>query len=286
MSYTRKPDWIKSKWPCNPEISALKKMLREKGLSTVCEEAACPNLGECFACGTATFMIMGNTCTRNCRFCNVTHGKPDILDTNEPAKIAQAVVNLKLKHVVITSVTRDDLKDGGARHFAACVEAIREQNPSVKIEILTPDFRFSMQESLEALGTAPADIFNHNIETVPGLYSTVRPQADYSTSLQLLQQHKKHFPQTPTKSGLMLGLGETKEAILQVLKDLRAHQVTILTLGQYLQPSKEHLPVTRYITPEEFADYKQLAQELGFKHIASAPLVRSSYHAEQQLSEE
>ena len=285
MSYEKKPDWIKSKWPCNPEISALKKMLREKGLSTVCAEAACPNLGECFACGTATFMIMGNTCTRNCRFCNVTHGKPAPLDKNEPEKIAQTVINLKLKHVVITSVTRDDLEDGGASHFVACVKTIRAKNPTIKIEILTPDFRNSMDESLKALKIASPDVFNHNIETVPSLYATVRPQANYKISLTLLKKHKEYFPEIPTKSGLMLGLGETLEEVIQVLKDLRSHGVTMLTLGQYLQPTQEHLKVVRYVRPEEFENYKKIAKDLGFMHVASAPLVRSSYHAERQFKE-
>ncbi len=276
---TRKPPWIRSQWPCGPEIANIKKMLRQNKLATVCEEANCPNLGECFGCGTATFMIMGNTCTRNCHFCNVTPGRPQPLDPEEPAKLADTVAQMNLKYVVITSVTRDDLPDGGASHFTACIKDIRAQNPSVSIEILTPDFRHCMDDALAILGTALSDTFNHNIETVPRLYKTARPQADYQTSLTILKKHKERFPEVPTKSGIMLGLGETKEEIEQVLNDLRAHDVDKLTLGQYLQPTKEHLPVTRYVTPLEFADLAKYARTLGFKHVASAPLVRSSYHA-------
>jgi len=275
----RKPPWIRSQWPCGPEIASIKKKLRQNKLATVCEEAACPNLGECFGCGTATFMIMGNTCTRNCRFCNVSPGSPQPLDADEPTKLADTVSQMNLKYAVITSVTRDDLPDGGATHFAACIKAIRKQNPKVEIEILTPDFRHCMDDALEILGTALSDTFNHNIETVPSLYQTVRPQADYQTSLTLLKKHKDQFPEVPTKSGLMLGLGETTEEIEATLHDLRAHNVDKLTLGQYLQPTKEHLPVTRYVTPLEFSNLAKLARELGFKNVASAPLVRSSYHA-------
>lgn len=280
MPALNKPHWIRSKWPCNPEITKLKKLLREKGLATVCEEAACPNLGECFACGTATFMVMGDTCTRNCRFCNVKHGKPKILDQNEPQMLAEAVLHLKLKYVVITSVTRDDLKDGGASHFAACIKTLRNAAPSVKVEILTPDFRHCMENALEILSSNPPDVFNHNIETVPNLYQKVRPSADYKTSLLLLKEHRKLLPNIPTKSGIMLGLGEKQEEVLQVLKDLREQKVSIITLGQYLQPTREHLAVERYITPEEFQNYKKLAKELGFTSVFSAPLVRSSYRAE------
>jgi lipoyl synthase len=281
----RKPEWIRSKWPCNPEIAALKKRLRTKHLATVCEEAACPNLGECFGCGIATFLIMGNICTRNCRFCNVTPGKPKPLDASEPEQLAITVAELKLKYVVITSVTRDDLSDSGANHFVLCLKAIRNKTPQVKVEILTPDFRGYQEEALEILALAPADVFNHNIETVPRLYATVRPAANYKNSLQLLQKHKARFPNIPTKSGMMLGLGETIEEIKEVLKDLRTHQVDMLTLGQYLQPSREHLAVERYVTPPEFADLAHFARELGFTHVASAPLVRSSYHAEKAWDE-
>ncbi|MFA6408862.1 MAG: lipoyl synthase [Gammaproteobacteria bacterium] len=282
MPILHKPNWIRSKWPCNPEITKLKKLLREKGLATVCEEAACPNLGECFACGTATFMIMGDTCTRNCRFCNVKHGKPGALDQNEPQMLAEAATHLKLKYVVITSVTRDDLSDGGASHFAACIHTLRKAAPNVKVEILTPDFRYCMDSALEILSINPPDVFNHNIETVPNLYPKVRPSADYKTSLLLLEKHKKLHPNIPTKSGIMLGLGETKEEVSQVLKDLRKKGVSMLTLGQYLQPTRDHLAVERYITPEEFQNYKALALGLGFTNVSSAPLVRSSYHAENQ----
>ncbi len=279
MGNNRKPPWIRSQWPCSPEIAAVKQTLRQNKLATVCEEAACPNLGECFGLGTATFMIMGNACTRNCRFCNVTPGLPEPLDQDEPMKLADAALRMNLKYVVITSVTRDDLPDGGASHFAACIKAVRMQNPNISIEILTPDFRYCMADALAILGLALPDTFNHNIETVPRLYATVRPQADYQASLSLLKKHKEYFSQVPTKSGMMLGLGETAEEVEQVLNDLRVHNVDKLTLGQYLQPTKEHLPVERYIAPQEFAEFAKLARTLGFKHVASAPLVRSSYHA-------
>lgn len=275
----RKPPWIRSKWPCSPEIAALKQKLGRNKLATVCEEAACPNLGECFGLGTATFMIMGNTCTRNCHFCNITPGLPQPLDFDEPIRLADATRQMNLKYVVITSVTRDDLPDGGASHFSACIEAVRKQNPNIKIEILTPDFRYCMDRALQILKIAPPDIFNHNIETVPRLYTSVRPQADYQISLTLLKKHKELFPEVPTKSGMMLGLGETADEVKQVLNDLRMHDVDKLTLGQYLQPTKNHLPVERYVIPQEFADFAKFALAIGFKHVASAPLVRSSYHA-------
>jgi lipoyl synthase len=277
----RKPPWIRSQWPCSPEIAKIKQKLRQNKLATVCEEAVCPNLGECFGCGTATFMIMGNVCTRNCRFCNVAPGIPQPLDPEEASKLADTVAHMGLKYVVITSVTRDDLPDGGASHFTACIKAVREQNPDIKIEILTPDFHYCMEQALEILGSELSDIFNHNIETVPRLYPEVRPQADYQVSLRLLKKHKERFPSVFTKSGMMLGLGETADEVEQVLKDLRQHDVDKLTLGQYLQPTKNHLPVVRYITPQEFADFAKLAYRMGFKHVASAPLVRSSYHADQ-----
>ncbi len=275
----RKPSWIRSQLPSKDKIGKVENLLRENSLVTVCEEAACPNRGECFGCGTATFMLMGDTCTRDCKFCNVKHGKPESLDANEPEKLAQTVKSMQLQFVVLTSVDRDDLPYGGASHFAACVKAIREQNPEVKIEILTPDFRGCMQEALDILATAPADVFNHNIETVPRLYSTICPSADYDLSLKLLQAHKQRFPEIPTKTGLMLGLGETDDEIKQVLQDLREHQVDNLTLGQYLQPTIKHLPVERYVTPEQFDEFAKLAKDMGFAHVASGPLVRSSYHA-------
>ena len=283
LDNNRKPPWIRSHWPCSPEIAEIKQKLRQNKLATVCEEAACPNLGECFGCGTATFMIMGNVCTRNCHFCNVAPGIPQSLDPEEPAKLADTVAQMALKYVVITSVTRDDLPDGGASHFTSCIKAIRKQNQDVKIEILTPDFRHCMEQALDILGDDLPDTFNHNIETVPRLYPDVRPQADYQVSLSLLQRHKERFLQVLTKSGMMLGLGETAEEIEQVLKDLRQHNVDKLTLGQYLQPTKNHLPVVRYITPQEFATFAKFAYEMGFKHVASAPLVRSSYHADRQV---
>ncbi|MCL5260480.1 MAG: lipoyl synthase [Gammaproteobacteria bacterium] len=276
----RKPRWIRSQWPCNPEIAALKKMLRSQKLATVCEEAACPNLGECFGCGTATFMIMGNTCTRNCKFCNVTHGLTSPLDQSEPNSLAETVAAMHLKYVVVTSVTRDDLVDGGAAHFAACIKALRTKVPGVKIEILTPDFKQCQNQALKTLGTALPDVFNHNIETAPRLYATVRPQANYQTSLTLLKIHKELYPEVLTKSGMMLGLGETKDETVNVMLDLRKHNVDMLTLGQYLQPTTAHLPVARYVLPQEFTDFAKIAKDLGFKKVASAPLVRSSYHAE------
>lgn len=277
----RKPDWIRSQWPCNPEIRALKNQLRKNHLATVCEAAACPNLGECFNSGTATFLIMGDVCTRNCRFCNVAHGTPKILDSKEPILLAQTIRNMKLKYAVITSVTRDDLPDGGAKHFTACIRNIRAINPNIKIEILTPDFRYCMDQALVILGAALPNVFNHNIETAPSLYSKVRPQADYQTSLTLLKKHRELYPTVPTKSGMMLGLGETNQEIEQVLVDLRDHHVDILTLGQYLQPTKHHLPVERYVTPAEFVAFATLATKMGFKRVTSAPLARSSYHASQ-----
>lgn len=279
-SHSRKPDWIRSKWPCSPEISAIKNLLRHNKLSTVCEEAACPNLGECFKLGTATFLIMGNICTRNCHFCNVTKNtKPSPLDPQEPANLLDAIIKMNLQYVVITSVTRDDLPDGGASHFVACISTIRENLPTVKIEILTPDFRHSLESSLKTLGASLPDVFNHNIETVPRLYPTVRPQANYQASLDLLNKHKELHPNIPTKSGLMLGLGENADEIINVLKDLRNHDVDKLTLGQYLQPTKKHVEVVRYATPLEFYNLKKLALELGFKQVTSSPLARSSYHA-------
>lgn len=277
---TPKPPWIRSTWPCNPEIAAIKKLLRQNKLSTVCEEAACPNLGECFNAGTATFMIMGNVCTRNCHFCNVTsEHAPLPLNPLEPATLADAVIKMSLKYVVITSVTRDDLIDGGATHFVNCIKEIRNHSPQTKVEILTPDFRPNMDGALKILGGALADVFNHNIETVPRLYSTVRPQANYQASLNLLKKHKELYQNIPTKSGLMLGLGETMEEIEKTLDDLRKHYVDRLTLGQYLQPTQKHLEVVRYVTPQEFTGLAKLAYKLGFKHVTSSPLARSSYHA-------
>lgn len=282
----RKPDWIRIKMSNSPAVAHLKSLLRENNLVTVCEEAACPNLSECFSHGTATFMIMGDKCTRRCSFCDVAHGRPDPLDTNEPANLAKTIAAMKLRYVVVTSVDRDDLKDGGASHFSTCITAIREQNPTIKIEILVPDYRGRMELALEETAKSLPDVFNHNIETVPRLYKQARPGSDYAHSLRLLQEFKRRFPTIPTKSGIMLGLGENDDEVMQTLKDLRAHDVDMVTLGQYLQPSRHHLPVVRFVTPEQFKIFGDTAKELGFKNAASGPLVRSSYHADKQAAGE
>lgn len=285
----RKPDWIRIRLPAGEEsvrVQGIKKLLRQYKLATVCEEASCPNLGECFAGGTATFMIMGDICTRRCSFCDVAHGRPNPLDPAEPMNLAAAIAALKLNYVVITSVDRDDLADGGAGHFVQCIQAARAQSPALTIEVLVPDFRTCQPLALQTLAAAPPDIFNHNLETVPRLYKEVRPGANYRQSLDLLQQFTTRFPQVPGKSGLMLGLGEEKDEVIAVLEDLRRHGVSMLTLGQYLQPSKAHLPVKRFVTPAEFADYRSIAETLGFKQVASGPLVRSSYHADLQAKGE
>ncbi len=278
----RKPDWIRIKLNANSEIDRLKQTLRANKLHTVCEEAACPNLGECFSHGTATFMIMGDLCTRRCPFCDVAHGKPLPLDANEPLNLAQTIAQMKLKYVVITSVDRDDLRDGGAGHFAACIKEIRAVSPATKIEVLVPDFRGRMQKAIAILKDQPCNVFNHNLETVPRLYKQARPGADYQGSLDLLALHHAELPEIPTKSGLMLGLGETEKEVIQVMQDLVAHGCSMLTLGQYLQPSRDHLAVQEYIHPEQFDRYAKIAKELGFAQVASAPLVRSSYHADLQ----
>ncbi|MGY6274878.1 lipoyl synthase [Methylomonas sp. MgM2] len=280
----RKPDWIRIKLPAADKVNQVKQSLRQNRLHTVCEEAACPNLGECFSHGTATFMIMGDLCTRRCPFCDVAHGKPQALDQDEPTNLARTIQAMVLKYVVITSVNRDDLRDGGAGHFATCIGAIRQQSPDTTIEILTPDFRGRMDTALEILQSQPCDVFNHNLETVPRLYLEARPGADYLTSLRLLQRHKQLMPSIPTKSGLMLGLGETETEVVQVLEDLLGHGCNMLTLGQYLQPSKEHLAVKEYIHPDQFNRYAEIARALGFQQVASAPLVRSSYHADLQAA--
>lgn len=280
----RKPKWIRAKAPTSPEAQRVKKLLREHKLHTVCEEAACPNLGECFSHGTATFMIMGDICTRRCPFCDVAHGRPKPLDTNEPENLAKTLALLKLKYVVITSVDRDDLRDGGAGHFVECIRAVREVSPQTRIEILVPDFRGRMDIALEIMDKAPPDVFNHNLENVPRLYKKIRPGANYEWSLTLIQRFKEMYPDIPTKSGLMLGLGETFDEVVSVLKDLRAHNCDMLTLGQYLQPSLSHLAVDRFVTPEEFDQLAETARELGFTNVASGPMVRSSYHADQQAA--
>ncbi|EKD70415.1 MAG: hypothetical protein ACD_46C00539G0003 [uncultured bacterium] len=282
----RKPEWIRIRIPASPAIAELKQLLRENNLVTVCEEASCPNLPECFTHGTATFMIMGDKCTRRCSFCDVAHGRPDPLDTNEPIHLAETIAKMKLKYVVITSVDRDDLRDGGASHFTACIKETRARSPQIKIEILVPDYRGRMEVALDETGKALPDVFNHNIETVPRLYKQARPGSDYAYSLRLLQEFKKRYPNIPTKSGIMLGLGETNDEIEETLKDLRHHDVDMVTLGQYLQPSRYHLPVARYVTPEEFKRFGEIAKDLGFSNVASGPLVRSSYHADKQAAGE
>jgi lipoic acid synthetase len=280
----RKPSWIRAKAPTGPNVTRIKNLLRQNNLHTVCEEASCPNLGECFAHGTATFMIMGDICTRRCPFCDVAHGRPNPLDENEPQHLAEAIQLLDLNYVVITSVDRDDLRDGGAQHFVDCIKSVRELSPKTKIEILVPDFRGRMDIALKIMEQAPPDIFNHNLETIPRLYKKCRPGSDYQWSLDLLKKFKEMYPEIPTKSGLMLGLGETNEEVIEVLKDLRQHLGDMLTLGQYLQPSLNHLPVERFVTPEEFDQLGQEAEKLGFKNVASGPMVRSSYHADLQAA--
>jgi lipoic acid synthetase len=278
----RKPDWIRAKLPSSPEVARIKQALRDNKLHTVCEEASCPNLAECFGKGTATFMIMGDICTRRCPFCDVAHGRPNPLDADEPAHLAATIRAMRLKYVVITSVDRDDLLDGGAAHFAACIRATRAASPGIRIEVLVPDFRGRMDPALAIFNDAPPDVFNHNLETVPRLYRQARPGSDYDWSLDLLERFKALHPSVPTKSGLMLGLGEEIAEIEQVMADLRAHGVEMLTLGQYLQPSRHHLPVARYVHPDEFERLRVLGERMGFAHVASGPMVRSSYHADQQ----
>ena len=278
-----KPEWIRVRGPSEgSRFAQIKTILREKQLHTVCEEASCPNIGECFGKGTATFMILGDLCTRRCPFCDVAHGRPLEPDPEEPAHLAQTIAALKLSYVVITSVDRDDLKDGGAAHFVDCIRAVREQSPATRIEVLVPDFRGRLERALEVLDAALPDVMNHNLETVPRLYRTARPGGNYPHSLKLLADFKARHPHIPTKSGLMVGLGETDDEILQVMRDLRAHGVDMLTIGQYLQPSPHHLPVERYVHPEVFAVFEREAGNLGFSHAAVGPMVRSSYHADRQ----
>jgi lipoic acid synthetase len=282
----KKPDWIRVKLSTvNSDYVRIRQMISDKKLHTVCQSASCPNMGECFGKGTATFMIMGDKCTRRCPFCDVSHGKPEPLDKDEPSRIADAVSTMRLRYVVMTSVTRDDLRDGGASHFAACTKAIHDKMPDTKVEILTPDFRGREDAALQSLAAALPDVMNHNLETVPRLYQQVRPGADYEGSLRFLQRFHEHYPDIPTKSGLMVGLGETDEEILAVMRDLRVHGVSILTIGQYLQPTVHHHGVIRYVTPDTFAMFKEKADEMGFAHAAIGPLVRSSYHADHQAEE-
>jgi lipoic acid synthetase len=280
----RKPKWIRAKAPLGKEVSRIRRILRDRGLSSVCEEAACPNLGECFHHGTATFMIMGDICTRRCPFCDVAHGKPNPLDAQEPIQLAEAIAAMALNYVVITSVDRDDLRDGGGDHFAQCISAVRQRRAETRIEILVPDFRGRVEAALESLSLNPPDVFNHNLETVPRLYRQARPGAHYQGSLDLLQRFKQIQPEVPSKSGLMLGLGETREEILDVMRALRRHGCEMLTLGQYLQPSRDHLPVERFVSPAEFEQLGEIAKEMGFTRVASGPMVRSSYHADLQAN--
>lgn len=280
----KKPDWIRVRLH-NPErFREVKRILRENQLHTVCEEATCPNIGECFGKGTATFMILGDLCTRRCPFCDVAHGRPLPPDAQEPEHLARTIAALKLNYVVITSVDRDDLRDGGANHFVECIAAVRKRSPQTRIEVLVPDFRGRLEAALDALSAIPPDVMNHNLETVPRLYRQARPGADYAHSLKLLKDFKARRPRIPTKSGLMLGLGESDEEILAAMQDLRCHGVDMLTLGQYLQPSRHHLPVMRYVPPDDFAGLEKRAMEMGFLHAACGPMVRSSYHADQQAA--
>jgi lipoic acid synthetase len=281
-----KPAWIRVKIPASPKINHIKQKLREHKLASVCEEASCPNLGECFSNGTATFMIMGEICTRRCPFCDVAHGKPNPLNEDEPTELASAISEMGLSYVVITSVDRDDLKDSGAQHFASCIGETRRLNPDIQVEVLVPDFRGRMDIALDILKDSPPDVFNHNLETVPRLYKKARPGADYAWSLELLKRYKALKPAVTTKSGLMLGLGETLDEVKQVMDDLFAHNIDMVTLGQYLQPSKDHLKVERFVHPDEFDELRLYGEKLGFKHVASGPLVRSSYHADKQAQGE
>ena len=285
----KKPDWIRVKAASSSSrFSEIKQILRENQLVTVCEEASCPNIGECFGKGTATFMIMGDKCTRRCPFCDVGHGRPDPLDLQEPINLAKTIAALKLSYVVITSVDRDDLRDGGAQHFVDCIRRTKELSPSTRIEVLVPDFRGRLEKALDIFAIDPQglpDVMNHNLETVPRLYKQARPGSDYAHSLKLLMDFKARFPQIPTKSGLMVGLGETDEEILEVMQDMRAHHIDMLTIGQYLAPSNHHLPVLRYVHPDTFKEFEQKAYAMGFSHAAVGAMVRSSYHADQQAHE-
>ena len=282
----KKPDWIRVRLPASPEITRIKKKLRAHSLHSVCEEASCPNLGECFSHGTATFMIMGDICTRRCPFCDVAHGRPNALNENEPKELAAAIGDMGLKYVVITSVDRDDLRDGGAQHITDCVVEVRKSTPGIVIETLVPDFRGRLDLAVDIMEKGAPDVFNHNLETVPSLYKKVRPGADYHHSLKLLQEFKKRKPEVRTKSGLMVDCGETLDEVKEVMRDLRAHDVDMVTIGQYLQPSKHHLAVERFVHPDEFKELEVFGMELGFENVASGPLVRSSYHADLQAKGE
>ena len=279
-----KPKWIRVKLPTGKKYTELRNVVDKYNLHTICTSGSCPNMGECWGEGTATFMILGNICTRSCGFCGVKTGRPETLDWEEPEKVARSIKLMNISHAVLTSVDRDDLPDRGAGHFAECVKEVRALNPGIKIEILVPDFRGRITQALEKLKDNPPDVFNHNLENVPRLYKEIRPGADYQWSLKLLHDFKEMFPNIPTKSGLMVGLGETNEEILEVMEDLRANGVTMLTLGQYLQPSRHHLPVARYVPPAEFDEFRDKANAMGFEHAACGPFVRSSYHADLQAS--
>ena len=280
----KKPEWIRIKLSASPKVNGIRKLMRENNLHTVCEEANCPNLNECFSHGTATFMIMGDICTRRCPFCDVSHGKPLALDEDEPQKIAEAIALMKLKYVVITSVDRDDLRDGGAEHFAKCIKQAKAKSPSLQVEVLVPDFRGRMEVALDKLGETLPEVFNHNLETVPRLYKEARPGSSYQWSLDLIKNFKARYPTVKTKSGLMVGLGETIDEIKEVIQDLHNHNCDMLTIGQYLQPTSHHLPVKAYLTPDEFKQLETFAYQVGFSHVASGPMVRSSYHADLQAS--
>ncbi|UOO90147.1 lipoyl synthase [Vitreoscilla massiliensis] len=281
----KKPEWIRAKLPSGGQFMEIKRILREQKLHTVCEEASCPNIGECFSKGTATFMIMGDICTRRCPFCDVGHGRPNPLDPEEPKHLAETVAALKLKYVVITSVDRDDLRDGGAGHFAECIKAIRELSPSTQIEVLVPDFRGRLDVALEILAETPPDVMNHNLETAPRLYKQARPGADYTHSLELLKRYKALRPDVATKSGIMVGLGEDDEEVRAVMRDMREYNIDMITIGQYLQPTDGHLPVLRYVSPQMFKTFETEALDMGFKHAAVGAMVRSSYHADEQAKD-
>ncbi|OAM34689.1 lipoyl synthase [Eikenella sp. NML96-A-049] len=281
----KKPEWIRAQLPTGKKFFEIKNILRDQKMHTVCEEASCPNIGECFSRGTATFMIMGDICTRRCPFCDVGHGRPNALDTEEPQHLASSVAAMNLRYVVITSVDRDDLRDGGAQHFADCITAIRERSPNIKIEILVPDFRGRMDIALEILAKTPPDVMNHNLETHPRLYKQARPGANYQHSLELLRRYKEMMPHIPTKSGIMVGLGETDDEVREIMRDMRANNIEMITVGQYLQPSNSHLPVLRYVTPEMFKQFEHEAYAIGFTNAAIGAMVRSSYHADAQAAE-
>jgi len=278
----RKPEWIRVTLGNNEKVDKIRQTLRKHKLSSVCEEASCPNLGECFSSGTATFMIMGDICTRRCPFCDVAHGRPNALMENEPLELAEAIAEMGLTYVVVTSVDRDDLRDGGADHFARCIAETRRLNPGIKVEVLVPDFRGRGDIAIDILSRTTPDVFNHNLETVPRLYKQVRPGSDYQWSLDLLKKYKDMAPDVLTKSGIMVGVGETREEVLQVMEDMYAHNIDMVTIGQYLQPSRDHLPVDRFVHPDEFEEYAQIGEKMGFHHVASGPMVRSSFHADKQ----